>query len=52
MILQVGAGEGVERRGRLVEQQDLRPRDGRAGDGDTLGLSARELARPRASFIP
>ena len=36
---------GVERRGRLVEQQDLRLQDQRAGDRDALALAAGELVR-------
>ena len=50
----------VERRGRLVEQQDARLQDQGAGDGHALALAARKLvriavavlaaeARPRAS---
>src|SRR5436305_2996507 len=35
---------GIERRGRLVEQHDLRLHAERAGDGDALLLAARELA--------
>ena len=46
VVLQLGAGEGVERRKRLIEQQHRRPGDQRAGDGDALGLPAGELARP------
>ena len=34
---------GVERRGRLVEDQDARIADQRAGDGDALALAAREV---------
>ena len=34
---------GVERRGRLVEQDQLRPHGERAGDGDALLLAAGEL---------
>ena len=32
----------AERRGRLVEDQDLRPEIDRAGDGDALALAARQ----------
>ena len=35
----------VERRGRLVEQQDRRLEDQRARDGDALALAAGELVR-------
>ena len=38
-------GRRVERAGRLVGEQDLGPRDQRAGDRDALLLAARELAR-------
>ena len=34
---------GVERRGRLVEDQDPRIADQRAGDGDALALAARQV---------
>ena len=40
-----GLHRGVERRGRLVEQQDLRLQDQRARDRDALALAARELVR-------
>ncbi len=51
MILQVGAGEGVERGERLVEQQHLRPRHERTRDRDALRLPAGQLARPSASLF-
>ena len=38
-------GAGVERRGGLVEQQDLGVHDQHRGDGDPLLLSAGELVR-------
>ena len=37
---------GIEVGQRLVEQQNLRADDQRAGDGDTLQLAARELVGP------
>ena len=40
VVLQVDAGEGVERGERLVEQQHLRPRHQRAGERDPLRLPA------------
>src|SRR5690606_13914941 len=36
-------GDGVEAGGRLVIQHDLGPQDQRAGNPDTLTLSARQL---------
>ena len=51
VVLQVGAGERVERRERLVEQQHLRPRHQRARDGDALRLSAGEFARPHRRLL-
>ncbi|MPM25386.1 hypothetical protein SDC9_71877 [bioreactor metagenome] len=42
-VLDVALGLGVERRGRLVEQQDRRVLQQRAGDADALLLAAREL---------
>ena len=44
-VQHLGLHRGVERRGRLVEQQDLRLEDQRARDGDALALAARELVR-------
>ena len=41
----VAAGLLVERRGRLVGEDDARPRGERARDRDALLLAARELAR-------
>ena len=41
-----GAGAGVERGQRLVEQQRRRPPRERAGDGDALALAAGQRARP------
>ena len=35
----------VERRGRLVQQDELRPQDHRAGNGNALALATRELVR-------
>src|SRR5215510_1948751 len=51
MVLQVCAGEGIERGERLVEEKHLRPRYQRAGNGDTLGLAAGELARPNPRLL-
>jgi hypothetical protein len=51
MILQIGAGEGVQRRERLVEQQDFGPRHQRAGDGDALRLAAGQFTRPDIGFV-
>ena len=42
---------GIERRGHLVEQHDLRLECQRAGDGDTLLLSSREGLRPRVHLV-
>ena len=42
---------GVERRERLVEQQDLRVARERAGERDALALAARELAGPRVGEV-
>ena len=44
----LGAHRDVERRGRLVEHEDPRLDGERAGDGDALGLAARELVRVAA----
>ena len=41
--LHLALGFGVERRGRLVEQQDRRVLQHGAGDGEPLALAAREL---------
>ena len=46
MVLQGGAGEGVERREGLVHEEHLGLRDQRPHDGDALGLTARKFARP------
>ena len=46
MIVQTCAREGVERRERLVEEQNLGVHRQTPGDGDTLLLSAGEIARP------
>ena len=43
--LQLGAGEGVERRQRLVEQQHFGIQRERARDGDALAHAAGELGR-------
>ena len=40
-----GLDRDVERRGRLVEQQDWRPEDEGAGDGNALALAAGQLVR-------
>src|SRR3954470_10040922 len=42
-VLDLRFGVTVERRGRLVEQQDRRRLEDRAGDGDALLLAPREL---------
>ena len=42
-VLDLALGEAVERRGRLVEHQDRRPLQDRAGDGDALLLAARQF---------
>ena len=42
-LLHVALGFGVERRGRLIEQDDRRVLDQRAGNGDALALAAGEL---------
>ena len=42
-LLHVALGFGIERRGRLVEQDDRRILDQRARDGDALALAAGEL---------
>ena len=41
----LGLDRDVERGGRLVEEENLRFQDQRAGDGDALALAARELVR-------
>ncbi len=51
MILQVGAGEGIERGERLVEKENLRPWHQGARDGNALCLPAGELARPYPRFV-
>ena len=51
MILQVGAGESVERRERLVEQEHLRTRHQRPRDSDALRLAAGQFARPHPGFV-
>ncbi len=45
-LVHADAGQRIERGERLVEQQKLGLLDQRAGKGDALGLSAREIARP------
>src|SRR5207249_5435683 len=47
-LLDQALGLAVERAGGLVEDQDLWVRDDRAGDGDTLALSARQANPPVA----
>ena len=42
---------GIERRGRLVEQHELRPHRQRAGDRDALLLAARELDRVGVALV-
>jgi hypothetical protein len=46
--LHLGLGDRVEARRGLVEEQDRRVREERAGDGEPLPLSAGELAAPHA----
>ena len=46
-VLDLLLGVAVERRGRLVEEQDRRRLEDRAGDGDALLLAAGEL-EPRS----
>ena len=43
MLLDDGLALGVEGAGRLVEDQQPRPRHQRAGDRDALALAAREV---------
>ena len=47
----LAAGPRVERAGRLVGEDDLGPRDERAGDRDALLLAARELGGPVAQAV-
>ena len=42
-VLDLLLGEAIERRGRLVEDEDRRPLQDRAGDGDALLLAARQF---------
>ena len=51
MILQVGSGESVQRRERLVEQEHFRTRHQRPRDGDALRLAAGQFARPHPGFV-
>jgi hypothetical protein len=51
MVLQVGAGEGIKRRERLVEEQRLRPRHQRPRNRNALRLAAGELARPHMRLV-
>ena len=51
MILQIGAGEGIERRERLVEQEHFGLRHKSAGDRDALRLPAGQFARPRLRLV-
>ena len=44
-------GGAVEVAGRFVGDQESRPRDQRAGDGDALLLAARELVRPVSEAV-
>ena len=48
----LGLNRDVERRGRLVEQEDLRFEDQGAGQGHALTLSARKLVRGSGSGRP
>ena len=45
------AGQGVEGAERLVEQQQLRLAHEGPGQGDALGLAARQRARPRPGLV-
>ena len=49
-VLDVLFGVAVERRGRLVQQQDRRPLQDGAGDGDALLLAAGQLEAALADF--
>ena len=51
VILQIGAGEGVECGEWLIEQKNLRPRHQCACNGDALGLPAGEFARPHPRLL-
>ena len=42
----------VERRGRLIENQEFRLEHERPGDGDALALAARELVRVAVAGSP
>ena len=50
-VAEVAAARRVERRGRLVHQQQRRIDRQRAGDGDALRFAARQLARQRAGAV-
>ena len=51
VILQVGAGEGIERGEWFVEKKNLRAWHQCAGDGDALRLAAGEFARPHPRLV-
>jgi hypothetical protein len=51
MILEIHAGEGVERGKRFVEKQHIGSRHQRPGQRDALGLPAGELAGPGAGLF-
>src|SRR5919112_2191391 len=51
MLVQARAGEGVERREGLVEEQYLGIRHEGARDGDALLLAARQIARPAVGMF-
>jgi hypothetical protein len=44
-VQHLGLNGGIQRRGRFVQQQDLRFQHQRAGDGDALALAAGQLVR-------
>ena len=50
LVLDVPLGVAVERRGRLVEQQDRRALQNGAGNGDALLLAARQFQAALADF--
>ena len=51
LVLQLGAGQRVERRQRLVEQQDVGIDGERAGDRDALAHAAGQLGRPAVGGV-
>ena len=51
MVLQIGAGESIERRERFVEQQHFRARHQRPRQSHALRLPAGKFARPDAGLV-